>query len=108
MKPWFSQMIVSISDSDIEGNASKELLEIGRDVLLRTPMLQKFGHVEITCSFALILSQHGHRGYIEPTPIADAVEALHAEGAEFAAKSLSPDRRYGWRAVQGSNLRPTD
>jgi hypothetical protein len=83
-----SQVIIPISDSDIKGNAPKELLEIGLNVLLRTPMMQKFGHVEITCSFAMILSQHSHGGCIEPTPIADAVEALHAEGVEFAAESL--------------------
>src|ERR1700690_2954639 len=63
-------------------------------------MMQKFGHVEITCSFALILPQHGHRGCIESTPIADAVEALHAEGVEFAAESLGP----GWRHLDSRAL----
>jgi hypothetical protein len=33
-----SQVIVPISNSDIEGNPSKKLLEIGRDVLPCTPM----------------------------------------------------------------------
>jgi hypothetical protein len=51
-------------------------------------MMQKFGHVEIARSIALMFSQHGDRGCIEPTPIADAVEALHAEGAEFARGRL--------------------
>jgi hypothetical protein len=49
-----SQVIVPISNSDIEGNAPKELLKIARDIFPRAPMIQKFSHFEITCSLALI------------------------------------------------------
>ena len=55
------QVIVTVTDRDIEGDSTKELLEVGSNMVLGAMRLKKFSELEVARPFAPILAQERHR-----------------------------------------------
>src|ERR1700733_6834800 len=80
-------MIVAVTDRHVEGDSTKELLEVGSDVILRPAHVEELREFQVTRSLALIFSQKCHCGSIKTPAGTRTVEALNAEGVVLAVEA---------------------